>query len=103
VDWIHVAQGRNKRWAVVNAVMNSRVTCGADNFLPSRATVSSAVNMHTTVTVGSGGTAENLVRSQVRPCEIVVDKLTLGQILVQVLGSGSLYQYFVVGRRVKWL
>jgi len=82
--------------------MNSRVTCGADNFLPSRATAISAVNMHTTVTVGSGRTAETLVRSQAGPCGIVVDKVTLGQVLVQVLGSGSLYQYFIVGRRVKW-
>jgi hypothetical protein len=43
VDWMNLAQVRNKRWAVVNMVMNLRLTCSADNVLPSRATASSAV------------------------------------------------------------
>ena len=78
MDWINVAEDRNKRWAVVNTVMNSRVTYGADNFLPSRATANSAVNMHTTVTVGSGGTTKTLVRSQASPCGIFGGQSDIG-------------------------
>ena len=78
MDWINVAQDRNKRWAVVSTVMNSQVTCSADNLLPIRATASSAVNMHTTVTVSSGGTAETLVRSQASPCGICGGQSDIG-------------------------
>jgi hypothetical protein len=33
VDGINLAQDGNKRWAVVNTVMNLRVTCSADSFV----------------------------------------------------------------------
>jgi hypothetical protein len=67
VDGINLAQDGNKRWAVVNTVMNLRVTCSADSLVSSRATAGSAVSQST---VGSGGTTEILVRSQVSPCGI---------------------------------
>ena len=39
VDWIDLAQRRNKRRDFVNAVMNFRVSQNADNFLISRGTI----------------------------------------------------------------
>ena len=82
-----------------------RVTCSADSFLPSRATASSAMQW----SVSQSTVRLNAVRR--RPwfdrksvhVGFVVDRVTVGQVRVQVLGSGSLYQYFIVGRQVKWL
>jgi len=33
VDWIHLAQDRDQRWALVNTVMNIRVLSKAGNIL----------------------------------------------------------------------
>jgi hypothetical protein len=33
VDWIHLAQDRDRWWAVVNTVMNLRFPLNAGNFL----------------------------------------------------------------------
>ena len=35
MDWIDLLQGRNKWWALMNAVMNLRVTYNAGNILTS--------------------------------------------------------------------
>jgi hypothetical protein len=35
VDWIHLAQDRDRRWALVNMVMSLRVPQNAANFLTS--------------------------------------------------------------------
>ena len=35
MDWIKLAQVRDRRWAIVNAVMNLRVPYNASNFLTS--------------------------------------------------------------------
>jgi hypothetical protein len=35
VNWMHLAQERDKRWALVNTAMNFQVSKKADNFLTS--------------------------------------------------------------------
>jgi hypothetical protein len=40
VDWMHLVQDRDQWWAVMNTVMNLRVTQKAGNSITSRVTIS---------------------------------------------------------------